>query len=340
MTYRIPLILFILITIPALAYSQLSLADSGYYFLNKGDNKSAASMFEKHIELNPTDVKIRLQLAYIYYSQKKYPQSLRNFKYVASHSNNAEDVELSKSALLIVREEYALKAPTSLDIYFYNFYDSYQENYIANLVTHFNFRIADNFYTGLYADVYTDTRSTPTLIYNDRFMELGGFFRYNLLKNLFLEFRIGYTRLFNSDSNKINIKPLLVYFTRFGDPKVYVGKRSSEKTSLFLDLYYAAMYDYKYKNSFIQTAFQEVMRFHTGGYSYFDSYLVQYLQFDSRKVDYNNYAELGTGLRYHPNLMYFPSIFIEPTYKAYFYGTVKNSFQVKAGFQFIFRTAL
>jgi hypothetical protein len=171
-------------------------------------------------------------------------------------------------------------------------------------------------------------------------VELGGFLRYNLLKNLFIEFRLGYVREIDIDTSKINFKPLLVYFTRFGEAKVYVGRKSASKTSLYLDLYYAAMYDYKFKNAFLQTTFEEVMRVHTGGYSYMESYLVQRGQFDSRRLDYNNFAEFGTGLRYHPNLAYFPSLFIEPTFKVYFFGSVKNSFQVKAGFQFIFRTPL
>ncbi len=133
---------------------------------------------------------------------------------------------------------------------------------------------------------------------------------------------------------------MLVYFNRFGDAKVYVGSKSSSKTSMYLDIYYAAMYDYKYKNAFLQGMLQEVLRFHTGGYSYVENYLFQAGQFDGRKLDYNNYFEVGTGIRFKPNIMVFPVLFVEPTYKMYFFGDKKNSFQIKAGFVFNYRAAL
>lgn len=322
------------------SYSQSSNLDSGYYYLNQGNKKRAVQIFENHLKENPKDNKIRMQLGYIYYDQRKLSQSLRHFQYVGKHSNDPSDVEKSRSATVVIKEEMASTARTALDLYFYNFYDSYQDNYIANFVGHYNFKIAPQFYTGFYIDLYTDTRSKPELIYNDRFVELGGFLRYNLLKNLLFEFRLGYAREIDLDTSRINIKPMLIYFNRLGEAKIYVNKSSASKTSLYLDLYYAAMYDYKFKNAFMQITLQEVLRFSTGGYSYIENYLVQYGQFDSRKLDYNNYAEIGTGIRYHPNIIYFPSIFVEPTYKAYFYGTRKNSFQLKAGFQFIFRTPL
>jgi hypothetical protein len=322
------------------SFSQSSNLDSGYYFLKQGNRNLASKIFENHLKENPKDNKIHLQLGYLYYDQGKLSKSLRHFEYVGRHSTDASDVEKSRSASFVIRDELAGVAKSSLDLYFYNFYDSYQDNYIANIVGHYNFKIAPQFYMGFYLDVYTDTRSKPELIYNDRFVELGGFFRYNFLKNLFLEFRIGYTREIDLDTSRINLKPMLVYFNRLGEAKVYTGKSSSSKTSLYLDMYYAAMYDYKFKNAFLQTAFQEVLRFGTGGYSYIESYLVQYAQFDSRKLDYNNYAEVGTGVRFHPNIIYFPRFFVEPTYKVYFYGERKNSFQLKAGFEFIYRTPL
>lgn len=314
--------------------------DSAYYYLNKGQKKTAAKFFEMHLVDNPKDVKIHMQLAYIYYELRDYSRALTKFDYVAKHSTDSEDVEKARSAAFVIREELTYETKRSLDIYFYNFYDSYQENYIANLVSHVNFRLAKNTYAGLYLDVYTDTRSQKTLVYNDRFIELGGFLRYHFLKNLFLEFRLGYAHQIDQDTSRINIKPLLVYFNRLGDAKIYVSSSKSSKISLYMDMYYAAMYDYKYKNSFLQLALQQVLRFHTGGYSYIENYLVETAQFDSRKLDYNNYFEVGTGLRFHPNIVNFPTIFVEPSYKAYFYGDKKNSFQVKAGFFFIFRTKL
>jgi Tfp pilus assembly protein PilF len=317
-----------------------SYADSGYYYLNQGNKTKAVQFFEMHVKENPQDMKIRMQLAYIYYEQRKNANALRHFDYVAKHSTDPKDAETAKSSAYVIREELAGESPRSLDIYFYNFYDSFQENYIANLVAHVNFRLGRNLYAGPYLDVYTDTRSTKTLIYNDRFVEIGAFMRYNILKNLFVELRLGYTRQIDQDSSKINIKPMLVYFNRFGDAQVYTSGRSAKKTSLYIDIYYAAMYDYKYKNAFLQASLQQVLRFGTGGYSYIENYLVETAQFDSRKVDYNNYFEIGAGVRFKPNVMVFPVIFVEPTYKAYFFGDRKNSFQIKAGFLFNFRTKI
>lgn len=340
------LALIFTITNSAILFSQSTNLDSAYYFLNKGDTRTASLIFENHLKLNPKDTKVRMQLGYLYYNQNRLDKSLKNFEYVGKHSTDSKDVEASRSASYVIKEQLALTANRSLDLYFYNFYESNQENYIANLVGHYNFKMAPKFYTGLYGDLYTDSRSKPGNIYNDRFVELGGFLRYNLLNNLFLEFRVGYARQIDQDKSDINIKPMLVYFTRFGEGKVYVNQSSKSKTSLFMDLYYAAMYDYKYRNTFLQATFQQVLRFHTGGYSFIESYLVEYAQFDSRKLDYNNYAEFGTGLRYKPNIPVFPVIFIEPTVKIYFFKNKEtnilrtNTFQVKAGFQFIFRTPL
>ncbi|MCX7877028.1 MAG: hypothetical protein N2510_00135 [Ignavibacteria bacterium] len=317
-----------------------SLADSGYYYLNQGNKKKAAGYFELYLRDNPRDLKTRLQLGYLYYEQRQLGKSLKHFDYVGKHTSNSQDRDLSKSASFVIREELANTSARSFDLYFYNFYDSFQENYIANLVAHYNFRIGPGFYVGPYLDVYTDTRSTRQLVYNDRFIEAGIFLRYNILKNLFIEGRIGYTRQIDLDSNKINLKPMIVYFNRFGEAKVYVSSKGSSRTSFYMDIYYAAMYDYKYKNAFLQGSLQQVLRFHTGGYSYIENYLLQTGQFDGRKLDYNNYFEVGTGLRFKPNVMFFPVLFLEPTYKLYFFGNRKNSFQIKAGFLFNFRTKL
>ena len=77
-----------------------------------------------------------------------------------------------------------------------------------------------------------------------------------------------------------------------------------------------------------------------GGYSYIEPYLVQDLSADTRKVNYNNYGEVGTGLRFHANIPFFPVLFVQPTYRSYFYGGLKNSFTIQGGFEFIFRTPL
>lgn len=317
-----------------------TLADSGYYYLNKGDKVMAAKYFEDYLKTNPSDTKIRLQLGYMYYDDKKFSKSLENFRYVGSHSNDQKDVETSKSAAYIIKEEMSFYAPRSMDLYFYNFYDTYQENYIANFIGHYNFKIAPQFYTGLYLNVYTDTRSQPNLIYNDRYAEIGGFLRYNFFKNLFIEFRLGYAREIDLEKNSINIEPLIVYYNRIGEARVYVSSSKSSKTDLYIDMYYAGLYDNKFKNGFGQIALQEVVRFHTGGYSYIEPYLVQNLSADTRKVNYNNYGEVGTGLRFHPNIPFFPGLFVQPMYRSYFYGGLKNSFTIQGGFVFIFRTPL
>jgi hypothetical protein len=320
--------------------TNVSYADSGYYYYNNGNKTKAAQFFELYLKEKPRDTKTRMQLAYIYYDQKKYKNSLKHFDVVGRYTTDSQEKEQSKSASLVLREELAGTSKRSVDLYFYNLYDSFQENYIANLVGHFNFRLGPNFYAGPYLDVYTDSRSTKAVVYNDRFVELGIFFRYYIMKNLFFEGRLGFTRQIDLDSNKINLKPMLVYFNRFGDAKVYVASKSASKTSMYLDIYYAAMYDYKYKNAFLQGMLQQVLRFHTGGYSYVENYLFESGQFDGRRLDYNNYFELGTGIRFKPNVMVFPVIFLEPTYKVYFFGDKKNSFQIKAGFVFNFRSAL
>lgn len=320
--------------------SNVSYADSGYYYYNNGNKTKAAQFFELYLKDKPRDTKTRMQLAYIYYDQKKYTNSLKHFDVVGRYTTDSKEKEQSKSASLVLREDLAGSSKRSVELYFYNFYDSFQENYIANLVGHFNFRLGPGFYAGPYLDVYTDSRSSKALIYNDRFVELGIFFRYYILKNLFFEGRLGFTRQIDLDSNKINVKPMLVYFNRLGDAKVYVSSKSSSKTSLYLDIYYAAMYDYKYKNAFLQGMLQQVVRFHTGGYSYVENYLFESGQFDGRRVDYNNYFELGTGIRFKPNVITFPVLFLEPTYKVYFFGDKKNSFQIKAGFVFNYRSAL
>jgi len=283
-----------------------------------------------------------MQLGYLYYDKKQYSKSIDNFRFVGNHSTDQGDVEKSRSAVLVIKEEMSLFSPRSMDMYFYSFYDSYQENYIANFIGHYNFKIAPMFYTGIYVNVYTDTRSKPELIYNDRYLDIGGFLRYNFLKNLFLEFRLGYAREFDLQKNSLNIEPLMVYFNRIGDARIYVSSSNSSKIDYYIDMYYAGLYDYMFRNAFGQIALQEVVRFHTGGYSYMESYLDQNVSVDSRKIDYNNYGEVGTGVRYHANIPFFPIIFVEPAYRVYLRGgtSMKNTFTVKAGFQFIFRTPL
>lgn len=246
--------------------------------------------------------------------------------------NKTDNLFYHSPAVLKLKESTSKAKKRHIDVYFHNFYDSYQENYIANFIGHVLFGVGPGFFVGPYLDVYADSKSTKTLIYNDRFVEIGFFLRYFFFKNLYFEGRIGYTRQIDLDSNKINFKPMLVYFYRFGEPVFKRTKTTDPKTSMYLDIYYAAMYDYKYKNAFLQGILTQALRFSMKGYSYFENYLFQSGQFDGRKVDYNNYVEIGTGVRFKPNMLVGPVIFVEPTYKVYFYGDRKNSFQIKAGF--------
>lgn len=248
-----------------------------------------------------------------------------------NHSNR-DNMFYQEPAVLKLKESTSKSKKRHIDVYFHNFYDSYQENYIANFIGHVHFGVGPGFYMGPYLDVYADSKSSKALIYNDRFVEIGFFLRYYFFQNLYFEGRIGYTRQIDLDSNKINFKPMLVYFYRFGEPVFKRTKSTDPKTSMYLDIYYAAMYDYKYKNAFLQGILTQALRFSLKGYSYFENYLFESGQFDGRKVDYNNYFEIGTGVRFKPNMLVGPVIFVEPTYKVYFYGDRKNSFQLKAGF--------
>jgi hypothetical protein len=47
-----------------------------------------------------------MQLGYIYYDQRKLSQSLRHFQYVGKHSNDPADVEKSRSASFVIKEEW------------------------------------------------------------------------------------------------------------------------------------------------------------------------------------------------------------------------------------------
>lgn len=248
------------------------------------------------------------------------------------NQNRSDNLFYKEPAVLKLKESSSKAKKRHIDVYFHNFYDSFQENYIANFIGHVHFGVGPGFYMGPYLDVYADSKSSKALIYNDRFVEIGFFLRYFFFQNLYFEGRIGYTRQIDLDSNKINFKPMLVYFYRFGEPVFKRTKSTDPKTSLYLDIYYAAMYDYKYKNAFLQGILTQALRFSMKGYSYFENYLFESGQFDGRKVDYNNYFEIGTGVRFKPNMLVGPVIFVEPTYKVYFYGNRKNSFQIKAGF--------
>ena len=97
--------LILLLVIFSINARAQSLADSGYYYLNLGDKKTAADYFENYLKDNPDDYKVRMQLAYIYYDQRNYIESLHNFNYVISHSSDQSEIDASKSAANIVKND-------------------------------------------------------------------------------------------------------------------------------------------------------------------------------------------------------------------------------------------
>jgi Tfp pilus assembly protein PilF len=315
------------------------LLNEGYEYLKRGDNKKAIESFEKYIKTHPEATKIYLQLAYLYDKEKRYTKALDYFDYVASHSNDIDEIDAAKKSLYIEKQMIAFTSPSSLDLYFYNGYDSYYENYISNFVGHINFRVLKNFYLGFYGDIYMDSKSKKDYILNDRFVEGGGFMKLRLSDNFNFEFRLGYVHEIDFEKNSVNFKPMLTYGNRFGNPAFYLG-RSTKTEYFYLDLYSVELYDYKFKNLFGQFQLKEVLRYMTGGYSYFEFYLVQMLQADSRQLDYNNYSEFGVGVTFKPNLINFPTLFVEGTNRLYligedgkyFSGNLKNNFTLKAGF--------
>jgi hypothetical protein len=184
-----------------------------------------------------------------------------------------------------------------------------------------------------------DVRSNKTNIFNDRYVEGGQFFKYIISENLGFEFRTGYVREFDFDKTGINFKPILYGGTRIGNPSIYLGEKNSRTNFFYFDLYSMALYDYKFGNFFGQLLTKEVLRSMAGEYSYFEFYLQQMAMADSRRYNFNNFAELGFGVSFKPNIMNFPSLFLEASNKTYylgdnnqfFQGPLRNTFQFKAG---------
>lgn len=314
--------------------------NKAYSLLNEGKLNEAAKIFKQYANENPKDTKIYLQLAYIYDKQKKYKTSLKYFKYVERNSKDYDEIDESRKAIYILTLMIPYLSNKSFDLYFHNFYDTYQKNYISNLVGHVNFRLAKGFYTGLYSELYIDSRSKPDNIYNDRFIEVGGFFKYLPIDFLSFEIRAGYVREIDFKKNSFNFKPIVAFGYRFGSPGFYSGRTTYKKEYLFVDLYTSGLYDHKFRNFFGQLSLRETFRYLTGGYSNIEFYLSQFVQGDSKQLNYNNYGEIIAGVSFKPNLIYFPYLFVEASNKFYFLKDREDTFQIKAGFQLIFNTSL
>ena len=312
--------------------------------MNSESKNDAIKLFEEYSVENPTDTKVQLQLAYLYNERKNYTKAKRYFENVSRYSTDSDERNKAKLSLGYLNDYRMSLSPSSVDIYFYNYYDVDQENYISNFVGKYQYRLFRNFNTGIYGDVYLDSKSRKNLIYNDRYVEAGGFFRYNFFPSLSFEFRAGYVRLIDKDENKFNFKPILTFADRFGHFPVYKDSKVKSQ-NFYFDTYAAALYDHKYKNFFGQAQLREVLRYMIRGYSFFEVYLKQNVQGDSEQLDYNNYGDLGGGIAYTPNLKNFPVFFIEALNRFYFVSNDRgvfpeSSFQFRIGFQLTYNSPL
>ena len=311
----------------------------GYSYLGKSEYQNAANVFEKYIIKHPSDTKIYLQLGYIYYNLSNYEKALNYFEYVESVSKNPDEIDKSNLSQYYVTDLITLNSQKSLNIYFYNVYDSYYKNYVTNLVGHINLKISKNTSSGVYIDSYLDSKSNPDNILNDRYFEGGGFFRIKLTDYAGFELRAGYVREIDYNKSSFNFKPILSLGKILGNPAIYYGSKNSRSDYFYFDVFSTGLYDYKFRNLFGQLQMKEVLRHMTGGFSYLEFYLTQRLLADSKQLDYNNYSEIGFGLSFKPDLINFPVIFLEMTNKMYLIspeglylqGPLKNAFQVKAG---------
>ena len=161
-------------------------------------------------------------------------------------------------------------SPASLDLYFYNFYDSYYQNYVANLLTHINLKVAKGIYMGPYFETYLDSKSKSDFILNDRFVDIGAFTKFNITSWLNFEVRVGYVREIDFQKSSLSFKPILSMGTRFGQATFYKSRNTNKTTDFYFDVYASGLYDYKFRNVFGDVMTKEVLRFLTGGYSYFE----------------------------------------------------------------------
>jgi tetratricopeptide (TPR) repeat protein len=338
-------------TDPKVNQSTSEILTTGYNLLNAGDKKGAIRAFENYLIEKPDDAKIKLQLGYLYVGEKRYESAYKSFDYVSRYSDNTDDVDASNIAMYYLREKLTSTASTSLDIYFYNALEWYlqtdipnypKNNYISNLLGHVNFKIGRTTTFGPYMDIYLDSKSTPEKILNDRFFEVGEFFKWKITDFLNFELRVAYVREIDYKKNKFQFKPILSAGTRFGSSGFYKDRRSARTENFYLDLYGVALYDAKFENFFAQAAFREVLRYLLGGYSYMEFYLGQQIMADTKKEYYNNNVDLSIGMGFKPNLAGFPVLFVEAVSRNYlrdYYppnnfmtGDLKNLFLIRAGF--------
>lgn len=301
--------------------------NTAYSFMNSGNIEAANSIFESYIQNHPEDTKIYLQLAYNYKAIGNLKKAKSYFYYVVSNSKEKNEVDAAKSELNYISSE---KSNWIFEAYSHNMYDSYQDNFITNTIARTGYLVFENFTAGGYVDVYADSKSKVGLIYNDRYIEGGTYFRYSIPNGPGFELRLGYVREIDYNKNTFNFKPVVFYGERFGTYDIYNGK----KPHYYFEFYSAALYDHKFENFFVQTNLIEAMAIPFGKTVAGTFYLRQFVSADTKLFDYNNYGELAVGYSTNFKEQLLPSLFIEATNKFYFQGNPKNSFQVKAGILF------
>jgi len=325
--YKITLLIIVFYTVSATGQTANNDLDLAYNYLKNGKKEQAIYLFEQHIKKNPGDTKIYLQLAYEY-SGINNDKAIEYAEYVEKNSKDPEEIKNAGKQKEYIKANIDASKTNFVDLYSYSIYDTYQENIISNNIIKYNNKIIKNLYAGIYADIYTDSKSSKSIIYNDRYVEGGAFVRYSFLPSLSFEVRAGYVREIDFEKSSFNFKPILSFSDRFGT--------DTKKTNYFLDVYSAALYDHKFENFFGQVTLRQVLAFNVNKSSGFETYLKESLLGDTKQFDYNNYAELGAGVAYVFKSVYLPTIFIEATNKFYFESSRPDSFQFKAGLLFNF----
>lgn len=328
--------------------NSVDLLNKGYNYINNKQYNEAISVFNTYIQTNPNDTRIHMQLGYLYDAVKKYANSYRSFEYVADNSTNPDEVDKARTSMYYMKDLMIKNSVTSFDLYFYNFYDSYYENYVANLLTHINVRVAKGISMGPYLETYLDSKSKPDYILNDRYFDIGGFTKFRLNDWMNFEVRIGYVREIDFKKNSLSFKPILSMGTRLGTASFYKDRKSNKTENFYFDVYASGLYDYKFRNVFGDVLTKEVLRYLLGGYSYMEFYLKQEFALDTKKLDYNNYVDLGAGIAFKPNLNSFPVFFVEGLNRnfvvgstgEYFSGDMRNIFTVRAGFLIYYNAKL
>lgn len=333
--------------------SETELLNRGYDYTNKRMYNEAINSFTQYLRTKPEDAKVHLQLGYLYDAARKYESAYNSFGKVMEFSNSDDEIDKATISRYYMREKMIQNSVVSFDLYFYNFYDTYYENYVGQLLTHLNVKLAKGIYVGPYFDTYFDSKSKPDNILNDRYVEIGAFTKFNITDWMTFEVRAGYVREIDFKKNSFSFKPILTMGKRIGTAHFYKPTRSQNTESFYYDIYVSALYDYKFRNIFVNWQNKEALRFMLGGYSYFEFYLKQEIAADTKQFDYNNYLDFGAGVAFKPNIQSFPVLFLEGVYRnffvstdpktgdpVYFTGDMRSFFTVRAGFLLYYNTKL